>query len=98
MRFFLLCVIVPAAVTLLLQSILCRRVKRGILRHGALVLPVIFIILGIYTGIQCGGAFGGLGVIAVALWLVGACCAALGYGAAWLIFHITKKGKDRKQD
>lgn len=47
---------------------------------------------------QCGGAFGGLGAIAAALWLVSACCAVLGYGAAWLCFHMTKKRKDRKQD
>lgn len=98
MRYFLLCVIVPAAATLLLQSILCRKVKRGILRHGALILPVIFMIFGVYTGTWYRGAFGGLGAIAAAFWLVSACCAVLGYGAAWLIFHMTKKRKDRKQD
>lgn len=90
--------IVPAAVAFLIQSILCRRVKRGILRHGALVLPIISVIVGIVTLLtQCGDMFGGLGAAAAVLWFVNACCTAFGYGAAWFVYLIMKRWKNREQ-
>lgn len=88
--------IAPAVVSFLVQNILCRKVKKGLLRHGALILPIIFIVLGVVTLLtQCDGIFGGLGAIAAVLRFMEACCTALGYGAAWLIFFITKTKRNR---
>ena len=98
MEFFFLYFVAPAAVSFLVQSILCRKVKKGILRHGTLILPIISIILGVFILLtQCGDIFGGLGAIAAVFWFVNACGAVLGYGMAWLIFLVTKKNKNRKQ-
>lgn len=98
MKYLFLYFIAPAAVSLLVQSILCRKVKKGILRHGALILPVISIAFGIFILLtQCGDIFGGLGAVAAVLWFIIACGDILGYGTAWLIFLITKKSKNRKQ-
>lgn len=92
MKYVFCYLFVPAVVAFLVQSILCRRVKKGLLRYGALVLPFIFGVLGGAALLTQGdGIFGGLGVIAAVLWFVGACGAALGYGAAWLIFYIRKR-------
>ena len=88
--------IAPAAVSFLVQSILCRKVKKGLLRHGALIFPIISIGVGSVTLLtQCGDIFGGLGAIAAVLWFMNACCTALGYGTAWLIYFITKKRENR---
>lgn len=38
MKYLMLYMIGPAAVSFLVQSILCRKVKKGILRHGVLLL------------------------------------------------------------
>ena len=93
--------IVPMIVSFLVQSVLCRKVKRGIVRQGTLILPIIYIVLGVIILLTQSGDtfFGGLGAIAAALWFISACCAACGYGAAWLVYLITKKGKnkDRKE-
>ncbi len=99
MKYLLLYLIVPAALSFLMQSILCHKVKKGILRHGVLVFPVISAIMGVYIMLtQCGDAFGGLGIIAAVLWFARGCCTALGYGAAWLLFHMTKRRKGRGQE
>ena len=98
MEFFFLYFIAPPAVSFLVQSMLCRIMKKGILRHGALVLLLISIIIGVSILLtQCGDIFGGLGAIAAVLWFVNACGVFLGYGTAWLIFLVTKKSKNRKQ-
>lgn len=96
MRYLVLYFIAPAAVSFLVESILCRKVKKGVLRHGALIFPIISIGFGSVTLLtQCDGIFGGLGAIAAVLWLINACCTALGYGMAWLIFLISKKREHR---
>lgn len=92
MKYLILYLIAPAAVSFLVQSILCHKVKKGLLRHGALIFPIISIAAGAAVLLtQYGDVFGGLGAVAAALCFAGACCAALGYGAAWLIFHIVKR-------
>lgn len=99
MKYLMLYMIGPAAVSFLVQSILCRKVKKGILRHGALFFPIISAAMGIYLLLtQCGSVFGGLGAIAAVLWFGTGCCTGLGYGAAWWLFHMAKKGKDGKQE
>lgn len=96
MKYLLLYFIVPAAVSFLVQSILCRKVKKGVLRHGALLFPVIFGVCGaVILFTQSGGVFGGLGVLEAVCLFAGACCTALGYGAAWLVFRMA--GKNREQ-
>lgn len=98
MNYLLMYIIVPAVVSFLMQSILCRKVKKGILRHGALILSVIFIVIGaVILFTQSGDLFGGLGVIAAFLWFITAGCAIFGYGMAWLIFYMMSKGKDRER-
>lgn len=97
MKYLFLYIIVPTVISFLMQSILCHKVKRGILRHGALILPIISVVFGVVTLLtQGGGIFGGLGAIAAVLWFVVACCALFGYGAAWLVAHIMRKGKNRE--
>lgn len=92
MKYLFLYFIAPAAVAFLVQSILCRKVKKRILRHGALSFSIISITLGTVALLtQCDDIFGGFGMIAVILWFANACCTALGYGIAWLIFLIAKK-------
>lgn len=96
MKYLFLYFIAPAAISFLVQSVLCRKVKKGLLRHGALILPIISIAFGVFTLLtQCGDIFGGLGAIAAVLWFANACCTALGYGAAWIIFLMVKK-RNRK--
>lgn len=91
MEYLLLFLIVPAAVSFIVQSILCCKVKNRVLRHGALVFPMFFIVFGAITLLtQYGDIFSGLGVIASALWFAGACCAAFGYGAAWIVALVVK--------
>lgn len=98
MKYLFLYFIAPAAISFLVQSILCRKVKKGILRHSALILPIISIAFGVSTLLtQSGDIFGGLGMVAAVFWFANACCTTLGYGAAWLIFLIAKKRKHRKQ-
>lgn len=99
MKYLVLCIFVPTIVSFIIQSVLCRKVKKGILRHGALVLPAISIACGIVTlPSHSGDIFGGLAAIAAALWFVSACCTAFGYGAAWLVYLMTKKGKNRAKE
>lgn len=99
MKYLMLYMIGPAAVSFLVQSILCRKVKRGILRHGVLLLPIVSLAMGVYLLLtQCGDVFGGLGAIVAVLWFIAGCCAGLGYGAAWLFFCVTRKGNSRKQE
>lgn len=99
MKYLMLYMIGPAAVSFLVQSILCRKVKKGILRHGVLLLPIVSVAVGVYLLLtQCGDVFGGLGAIAAVLRLIAGCCAGLGYGAAWWLFHMAKKRKDREQE
>lgn len=99
MKYLLLYMIGPAAVSFLAQSILCRKVKKGILRHGALLFPIVSVTMGVYILLtQCGDAFGGLGAIAAVLWFIAGCCAGLGYGAAWWLFHMMRKRNGRKQE
>lgn len=98
MKYLFLYFIAPAAISFLVQSILCRKVKKGILRHSALILPIISTASGVATLLtQSGDIFGGLGMVAAVLWFANACCTALGYVAAWLIFLIAKKRKHREQ-
>lgn len=98
MRYLFLYFAAPALVSFLLQSILCRKVKNGVLRHGALILPIISVVFGVATLLtQCGDIFGGLGAVTAVLRFAAACCTALGYGAAWIIYYIMKKRKNRKQ-
>lgn len=96
MKYLLIYFIVPAVVSFLVQSILCRKVKKGVLRHGALLFPVISGACGaVILFTQCGGVFGGLGALGAVSWFAGACCTVLGYGAAWLVFRMA--GKNREQ-
>lgn len=96
MKYLFLYFIIPMIVAFLVQNLLCRRVKKGILRHGVLILPMISIVVGIYTLLtQTGGVFGGLGGLAAVLWFANTCCTVFGYGVAWFVFLITRKGKDR---
>lgn len=89
---------VPAAVSFLVQSLLCRRVKRGMLRYGAVIFTVIPVVGGCVTLLtQYKGMFGGLGTMAAVLWFANACSAAFGYGAAWMIFFASKKFRSRKR-
>lgn len=91
MKYLFLFIIVPAAITFLAQSVLCRRVKKGLLRYFALVfalLPTAFGVAALLT--QSGGTFGGLGVLAASLYFLAAFCALCGYGAAWLIYLIIR--------
>ena len=41
MKYLFFYVVVPMAVSFVVQSILCREVKTGILRHAALMLTII---------------------------------------------------------
>lgn len=92
MKYLLICIAAPAAVSFLAQGVLCRRVKRGVLRHGTLALTAISVAFGVAILLtQTGDAFGGLGTVAAALWFIAACCTVLGYGAAWLVFLIKNK-------
>lgn len=92
MNYSLLYIVAPTAVSFLLQSVLCHKVKKGILRHGTLILPVIAVGIGVVTLLtQYGDIFGGLGAVAAILWFVIAFCAIFGYGAAWLVSFIIKK-------
>lgn len=98
MKYSVICIFIPIIVSFTVQSTLCHKLNKGILRHGALVLPVISIALGVVTLLtQSGDIFGGLGAIVAALWFVCACCTALGYGMAWLVYHIVKKEKNRER-
>ena len=75
------------------------KVKKGILRHGALLLTAISIACGVITLLsQSEDIFGGLGAIAAALWFVSACCTAFGYGTAWLVYLVVQKGKNRAKE
>lgn len=95
MKYLILYILMPAIVAIAIQTALCHMRKRGILRHGTLILPIIYIVLGVITLLAQSGDpfFGGLGAIAAALWFISACCAAFGYGVAWLVYLITKKKK-----
>ncbi len=98
MRYLFLYFIVPAVLCFLVQSILCRKVDRGILRHGALIFVMIPMGVGgvrLFTGHN--DMFGGLGVMGAVLWMAGACSAAFGYGAAWLLFLVSKRRKNRSR-
>lgn len=69
------------------------------MRHSALFFPIISVTMGVYLLLtQCEGIFGGLGAIAAVLWFINGGCTGLGYGAAWLLFYMTKKGEGRKQE
>lgn len=92
MKYFLLYVIAPTGISFLVQSILCRKGKRRMLRHGALFFPLISAVAGIIILLtQCRGPFGGLSGIAALLWLTIACCSFFGYGLAWFVFLLMKK-------
>lgn len=92
MKYLLMYAIAPAMIAFAVQSVLCRKVKKGILRHGTLIFPVFSAAFGGVTLLtQYGDIFGGLSAIAAVLWLVAACCAVLGYGAAWFVFYVTRK-------
>lgn len=96
MNYFFLYIMVLIVISFLIQTILCRKVKKGILRHGSLIFPIICIIF--QTAIlftQCEDIFGGLSVLAAVFWFINACCTVIGYGIAWLVFLITKKRKNR---
>lgn len=96
--YLLIYVIGPTIIVFVLQSVLCRKVKKGILRHGALILPMISVAAGIITLLtQQGDIFGGLGVMAAVLWFLNACCMAAGCGAAWFIFSIVKRRKSGEE-
>lgn len=91
MKYLLLFLIAPAAVSFIVQSMLCCKIKNRILRHGTLILPMIFIVFGAITLLaQHGDSFSGLCVIASVLWFAGACCAAFGYGVAWVMNLVVK--------
>lgn len=97
MEYLVLFIVAPLVASFAIQSILCHKVKKGILRHGTLIFPIIFCAIGVYTLLtQSGGMFGGLGVLAAILWFIIACCTVFGYGVAWLVFHIMRKGKNRE--
>lgn len=97
MNFFLLYMFAPAVISFFVQSILCRKAKRGLLRHGALLLPMISAAIGVFTFFtQSEGMFGGLGAIAALLWLITTFCFIVGYGAAWFVLFLTGKGRRRK--
>lgn len=97
MKYLLLFLIAPAAVSFIVQGILCCKVKNRVLRHGALALPMVFIAFGAVTlSSQYGDIFSGLGVTASALWFSGACCAAFGYGAAWVVALAVKNRRTKK--
>lgn len=99
MTYLVLCIFAPTIVSYTIQNVLCRKVKKGILRHGTLVLPAISIACGVVTLLsQSGDIFGGLAAIAAAFWLVIACSAAFGYGAAWLVYLMVKKRKNRAKE
>lgn len=84
-------------VSFLVQSILCHKMKKGILRYGGLTFTIISIVFGVVTLLtQCRDIFGGFGMIATVLWFANACHTAFGYGMAWFIFLISKKKKNRK--
>lgn len=92
MKYLFFYVVVPMAVSLIVQSILCRKVKTGILRHAALMLPIISVACGLTVLLtQSGGVFGGLGAIAAMLCFIIAFCAVCGYGAAWLLYLAVRK-------
>lgn len=96
MKYMILYFVVPAAAVSLIQSILCRKVRKGLLRHGALIFPMISIVVGIVTLFTRGGdVFSGLGAVAALLWFANACCTAFGYGAAWFVFWIAGKGRNK---
>lgn len=97
MKYFLLYVIAPTVFSFLVQSILCRRAKKRLLRHGTLLLPLILAVMGAVTLFtQSGGIFGGLSAITALLWLVTVCCFVLGYGLAWFFYLLRKKGRGRE--
>lgn len=97
MKYLLLFLIAPGSASFIVQCILCCKIKNRILRHGTLVLSIVFIILGIITLLTpYGDIFSALGVITSVLWFAGACCAALGYGAAWTVTLTIKNRRTKK--
>lgn len=98
MNYFLLFLIAPAAASFMIQIILCCKIKNRILRHGTLVLPMIFIVFGSITlTTQHGNIYSGLSVIEAVLLFVSACCATFGYGAAWAMVLLVKHRRTKKQ-
>lgn len=100
MKYPLMYIVAPATISFLMQSILCHKVKKSILRHATLIFPVIFIVRGVITFLsEQGGIFGGLGAVAAVLDFLVAFCAVFGYGVSWLVYVIMKKinGRERKK-
>lgn len=96
MKYVLLFLIAPASASFIVQCMLCCKIKNRILRHGVLVLPMVFIAFGAITLMtQNGDIFSWLGVIASVLWFAGACCAAFGYGAAWIMTTAVKNRRTK---
>lgn len=92
MKYMFLFIILPAGISFLGQSVLCRRVKKGMFRHAALIFSLIAIVFGVIALLtQSGGTFGALGVLAACLYFLAAFCALCGYGAAWIIYLAMRK-------
>lgn len=97
MNYLLLFLAAPAAVSFIVQCILCCKIKNRILRHGTLILPAALFVSGFITLMtQHGGIFSGLGVIEAVLLFTGGCGAALGYGAAWIITPGAKNRRNKR--
>lgn len=99
MEYLFLYSIAPAAVSFLLQSIACHKADRRVLRYGTLAFPVIFLVLGcIMLLSECGGIFGGLGVMGALLYLCAAFWCVFGYGVAWMVYVVMRRIKRRKRE
>ncbi len=87
-----LIVILPMALSLAVQSLLCRRGKSRLIRMGFLFLLLVPLAVGIVLlTVNDGDMFGGLGVLGSLLWMIVSASALCGYGIAWLLFFLFKK-------
>ncbi len=87
--YLFLFVILPLALSLTVQSILCRRAKGRLLRGGLVVLLLIPTAIGV---IMLAGSdenyFGGLNAVNCLLCMTVSGSALCGYGLAWLLFWL----------
>lgn len=95
MYFFLMAGL-PMLSFLAIQSLLCRRGKKALIRKGLVIIPLVGIAAGVYMLAEAGGdyLFGGLYGLGAILWMIPFGSALCGYGLAWLIFVLAGKKTD----
>ncbi len=96
--YLLLIVAVPMAISLAVQSLLCRRGKNRLIRGGLVILLLVPMAAGVAMLFGSDAEFfGGLGAVKGLLWIFASGSALCGYGLAWLLFFMRKKGNRGKK-